>query len=290
MQYTSLASAFLTVHTGIDAQVIYTDSDPDIILDSDFELAGVDMDNNGTIDFAFLNVSYTSQGATWNYSLIQKIWAGAYGTSANQIAGTSSTFIIHKYYPYALDFGDSIDNELSFQNAGYQRMAYRIFITYQTWEGDTLENSAVGGHWYPEILDHYLGVHFVDEDHNYHYGWIRCDVKDEGRTLVIKDYAYESEYDIGIVAGDVGDTTTVSVEEIKSLNASIYNFNNLIFINLDVLINGAYIYIYDLSGKLIYSDEITDQFNQIKLNEPKGVYVVKLIAGENNLFKKIYIN
>lgn len=289
LSYSTSAIAFILLHDA-QAQAVYTDIDPDIVLDEDFDAAGVDMDNNGSFDFAFLNVSYTSQGATWNYSLIQKIWVGAYGTSANQIAGTSSTFILHKYYPYALEFGNSIDDAVSFQNAGYQRMAYRIFITYQTWEGDTLENSAAGGHWFPETLNHYLGVHFVDEDYNYHYGWIRCDVLDEGRTLIIKDYAYETKCDVGILAGDMIGDTSVNIENIISLDANAYAFENNIYVDVKDLNEKTEVYIYSISGDLIYSKILLELNTIIPFTLPKGVYLVNIVSKNGQYQKKLFIN
>ena len=61
-EYSLFASSILLLHPTLDAEVIYTDIDPDVVLQYDDEVAGIDMDNNGSIDFAFLkNVD------TWIY-------------------------------------------------------------------------------------------------------------------------------------------------------------------------------------------------------------------------------
>ena len=56
--YATFAASFLSIHK-TEAQVIYTDIDPDIIYDEKLEGGGLDIDANGTIDFVFLNSSFT---------------------------------------------------------------------------------------------------------------------------------------------------------------------------------------------------------------------------------------
>ena len=79
------------------------------------------------------------------------------------------------YFPYALTEGAIIDQDsLDFQNPGYQTLAYR-------YKGENSTYFPNGGHWYPEVFDHYLGLYFKDTADCYHYGWVRLDVKDSGR-------------------------------------------------------------------------------------------------------------
>lgn len=291
--YSAFASAFLIIGNA-QAEVEYTDIEPDFILDSDWDSEGVDMDNNGTIDFAFLNFSYSWY--TFGYSFIEKIFAGPYGTPQNEIAGTQ----IVAYFPYALAYGEFIDSSLSFQNYGFQRMAYRIFHELETWGGDILYFTWEGGFWYPEMLDHYLGVHFIDENADYHYGWIRCDIKDEGRTLVIKDYAYEKYIDHEIIAGDTvgyqpfGHDTIVlnpgTVIENILTGANVYSFENKIYIQLPLKSSNVIVKVYDLKGGEIYTCELQNQFAEININAPKGIYLVEIIAKEGNFTKKVYMN
>ena len=165
-----------------------------------------------------------------------------------------------------------------------QRLAFRTYFV-------DVSLTDEGGYWYPEMLDHYLGVRFFDGENCLHYGWIRCDVMDEGRTLIVKDYAYETKCDIGILAGDtIGDTTTVGIAVLNTLNAIVYSFENTIYINLNELISGLEIHVYDITGKKVYSDGITNLLTQIELTETKGTYIVTLISPEGAFTKKIFIN
>ncbi|MFI5172543.1 MAG: T9SS type A sorting domain-containing protein [Chitinophagales bacterium] len=288
IKYSHFAGAYLLIHANSNGQAVYTDIDPDISLVEDFDFANIDMDANGTLDFQFLNWSYYF--TTSSYVLFQfreRIWAIAY-SEPNAFAGSfDDTLYGARYYPYALENGVPVNNSLIFQDAFIQRMAFRTFNLSVS--GSNLFDR--GGNWYPEITDHYLGVKFIDTTECIHYGWIRCDVLDSGRTLIIKDYAYEIKCDLGVLAGDtVGDTTTVAIEEINSLIAKVYCFDNVIYINLDELINNVEIHIYDMGGKMIYMGEITNQSAQIELSEAKGIYFVELVDGENKFTKKVFIN
>jgi len=291
--YSAFACAFL-INGNAKAEVEYTNIEPDIILDADFESDGVDMDNNGTIDFAFLNFSYPWYSP--GYSFIERIFVGPYGTPLNEVAGTGSWF----YFPYAIEFGNFIDFSLSFQNYGFQQMAWRKFISWDTWEGGVITGTGYGGEWYPEMLDHYLGVHFIDENADYHYGWIRCDVKDEGRTLVIKDYAYEKFIEHEIIAGDtIGyqpfahDTIVLNpgtgIENVLTV-AQVYSFEQSIYIQLAKVIPHAQVTVYDLAGKEIYASDLNNLSTVIPVNAPKGIYLVEIIAAEGRFTKKVYLN
>ncbi len=292
--YSAFASAFLISGNAL-AVVEYTDIEPDIVLDSDFESGGVDMDNNGIIDFAFLNFSYPWYSP--GYSFIERIFVGPYGTPLNNVAALE---IGLQYFPYALSYGDVIDSGFAFQNYGFQQMAWRKFLSIETGSGDTLFFTGYGGAWYPEMLDHYLGVHFIDENAEYHYGWIRCDVKDEGRTLVIKDYAYEKFIDHEIIAGDtvgyqpfgydsINIHTGTEIENVLT-GANIYSFENKIYIQLPILYSNAKVRVYDLTGKVIYSSSLQNLFSEINLNNSKGNYLVEINTDEGKLTKKIYLN
>ena len=57
-QYSGMAGVLLLMHSDLSAQAIYTDIDPDIVLQFDDETTGVDMDNDGDFDFAFFKLSY----------------------------------------------------------------------------------------------------------------------------------------------------------------------------------------------------------------------------------------
>ena len=283
LQYSTFAIAFIRTEDSF-SQAVFTDLDPDVVLDSHFEAELIDMDSNGFVDFVLINWSIDTFTYYGDLDFQQRIWIGP-NTSNNSVAAATVSFgsgVIA--YAYALSQSNLIDNSLPFKNVMLQRLAFRTYFV-------DVSLTDEGGYWYPEMLDHYLGVRFFDGENCLHYGWIRCDVKDEGRTVIVKDYAYETKCEIGILAGDtIGDTTTVGITELNTLNATVYSFENTIYVNLNELISGLEIHVYDINGKEVYSDKPVNQFTEIALKVPRGTYFVELISEEKKYTKKVFIN
>ena len=289
-KYSGFAGVFLLMHNDTFGQAVYTDINPDIYLQYDGETAGIDMDNDGDFDFAFLKLSYYwSSTFSTEYEFRHALWCGPYGTPENEIAGESVTHGAGggaSYFPYAFVDGNLINYEFDFQYWGYQRMGgghYNINGSLWSWGYDV-------GHWAPNVDSLYLGVRFIDNEDCRHYGWIRCSTIDSAKTLIIHDYAYETKCETGISAGDtIGDTTSIGINEINSLNAFAYCFDKEIFIHNNTGENIS-ITIYNISGRQIISTETTDNFLIIPMQkEMSGIYFVKLQSGEKQFIREIEI-
>lgn len=285
--YSVFAGCFLGMQES-NAQVIYVDIDPDIILDERLETAQLDMDENGDEDFVFTNSSFTFYTSIFDsYPLRQDLLVRPL-TSLNAIAGID---IYHSssygggfslYYPYALVQQDTINNLLQWQDFVVQLMALRTFCE----DGDLCGN-AYYCQWYnygnPGTIDGYLGIRFTDELSKTHYGWIRCDVKDEGRTLVIKDYAYETQPDYPILAGDT--THYVAVQETENtLQATVYSYAKNICIHTAE--QNCRLAIYDVRGNKIISEILNSGNTTINMQTyAAGIYIVEL-HNEESIFRK----
>ena len=55
IQYSAMALCFLSITKEAQPQAVYTDIDPDLVIDIDGEIANIDMNNDGVFDFGFLN-------------------------------------------------------------------------------------------------------------------------------------------------------------------------------------------------------------------------------------------
>ncbi len=212
----------------------------------------------------------------------------------NAIAGRDiyySTFYgreFVRYFPYALSLGTSIGEKLDWQNANLQRMALRDYF-------NSSENIhyCLGCEWcgfdIPSMIDHFVGIRFLDLDGNNHYGWIRCDVKEEGRVLIVKDYACELQPDTPINAGDT--FSYINAEEFDNTLVNVYSFNtdvNLYFYNK--IEEEVKLSVYDISGKLIFTQRIIEQYTQIQTEVSAGLYLIKLEMNNVVFSKKLYIN
>lgn len=284
--YSLLSGSFLVSHNSATPQVIYTDIEPDTVFDESYEGAYFDIDNNGEFDFTVVNYSWTF--TTYSYDVInrQDILAGPF-ISANAIAGILISYYGAgiRYFPYAIEKGELIKEDLDWQTAGIQIMGLRDYVgdgTHQClacyWYGEN----------YSERIDHYLGLRFIGDDEKDHYGWMRCDVLDEGRVLVVKDYAYETKPDRYIIAGDTIGATDIS--ESNDLIANIYSFGSTIYISTGKQPVNTYVRVIDLLGKEVYNSQINEIDPKINLDVSDGYYVVELKESEKRLTKKLFIN
>ncbi len=286
-QYSGFAGVLLLMHNNSVAQAVYTDFDPDVVLSDDGNFTYIDMDGNGNNDFFILKKShyFTNTLYSW-YRFNRVIYAGPQYTLENEIAGIYATNGAGggiTYFPYALLEGDLINNDLSFQNGSYQLMGigfYKVDVTPWTW-------NYYLGYWSVKTDSAYLGVRFLGADDCKHYGWIRCSVGDSLKTLTVHDFAYELKCNTPIAAGDtIGDTTTVNISEINNLDATIYTFNQNIYIHLNTP-ETATIQVFSITGTRVYNSTLTENNAVINLTQyPAGSYIVQ-IKTNNKQFSKI---
>ena len=293
IEYSCLAGVFLSLNSKTSAQVIYTDLEPDIELQFDSETAFIDMDNNGTNDFALLKTSevyyhyWTSATSTGVYRFRHGIWAGPQ-YSFNEIAARSITHGSYggstEYFPYALELGVLINESLSFQNAGFQLMGSGF---YQTAIGSAYWANRFGS-WNPDVENGYIGVRFKINDDCMHYGWIRCTTTDSTKRLIINDYAYETVCEQPIEAGSLISYVDIQNES-KNFNATVYSFNKNIYIHTEISQNTELI-ICDLNGKQIIKDILQNKYELISMTNYKaGIYLVTLLNDGKRYDKKIFI-
>ncbi len=289
--YSLFSTAFLFNGPSGFNQVVYVDIDPDIILDTPGEQFTLDIDGNGADDISFFNSSFDFYMVTpwWSYWTRQDLVANVLNENF-ELAGLKNYvyyFSQYFYYPYAISTNNIINNELQFNNASFQLMAERTF--YNNGEGT---NHCFNCYWYnyftAESVNKYLGLKLKDDGGDFHYGWMRCDVLDEGRTMIIKDYAYELTPDNPIVAGDTAHYVGLSTQEGK-IEPIVYCENKKVFIsNLD---KNCDVSIYNLNGGIIINKEVKTGSVEFDLqNVATGAYLV-VFKSENDIrSKKIIIN
>ena len=288
LQYSTAAVSLLGV-TSASSQVVYTDIDPDVVLDEPDEMFGIDLDDDGLNDFNFFNESFTTTVFYGDLANVKALFVGAFDTMLNGIAGSTGFLSggggYTYYWPYIIQDGEIIGGAFNFYNNNYQTLAMEID------EFSSPFPPTHNGNWYyfygGEVIEKFLGISFTDEDNIKRYGWIRCSVIDSGRTLIIHDYAYELQPDYPIIAGD-----TVSYVDIKgqpSLVATVYSFNKAVYINLQIQ-TPTQLTIVDLNGQTILAKTLYHQVEIVEMNYfPKGIYLVTLKEGEKLLTAKVAI-
>lgn len=293
--YSAFSAAVLMPSISLNAQAVYVDVDPDIIIDFDVNaVTYFDLDNNGIPDFGFYKTSaegYISSyyGGTYGNYEWQRIRVevlGENGLHAEVHSSSYGTWLIMN----VLGEGDAI-NEMNDFEMGNSIMVYRrreVSSLYAYPIGDWNAE----GPWrnIPEFPDRYLGLRFTDETECIHYGWLRCAITDDEGKLTIKDWAFESKCDVGISAGDkIGDTTIiVDIEQELLSEINIYSSGKDIY--FENALEKGIVKIFNNNGQLVnYFDLIPTQ-NKITLDGiSSGIYFVELETASFNISQKIFI-
>ena len=289
-QYSTAAAALLAPAAAF-SQAIYTDIDPDIVLDEPGEWWGFDLDGDGLNDFNFFNKSFSTTVWYSDWGEVKGLFAGVFDTMQNGLNGHTVYFSGnggYTYYrPYALDTGIEVKAGDPFYEANYQTLAMTIYKP--EWPPSTVHRGDWNSYFWGLQENKFIGFKFVDEDAITRYGWIRCSVVDTNRTLIIHDYAFESKPDTPILTGDtIGDTTTVSIQEGEFSGLTVYSFGNSVFISTPL--NNVQYRILNLQGELILNGRVTSGSYKLDLNTAaSGIYLVECHQEEMRKTFKMFI-
>lgn len=289
--YSLFSTAFLLTGPSGFNQVVYVDIDPDIILDTPGEQFTLDIDGNGENDITFFNSSFDFYMATpwWSYWTRQDLVAYL-PFEKFELAGLKHYVYYWSqnfYYPYALSNSEIIGEDMEFNDASFQAIAERTY--YQNHNDLFFCNHC---YWYnyftAESVNKHLGFKLKDDGGDFHYGWIRCDVLEEGRTMIIKDYAYELTPNNPIVAGDT--THYIGVSSVtEKIEPVVFCENKIVYVSN--LHEKCDVSIYNLDGSIIINKQTQSGSVVFDLhNIATGAYLV-VFKNENEIrSKKIIVD
>ena len=258
--YTAFASSIALFGSQANAQIVYTDITPDSTTIIGGNFYNLDLNNDGTFDFAInLNIGTGS-------SISQQVAVSP--VTSNGVAGDTAGIYV---YPFALNAGDTVKLGLQFNLTPNQSM------------GSYFGPGFYYGHWLG-ATDKYLGLSFYIGP-NLHYGWARLDVDSTASQFTIKDYAYNATPNSPIIAGQTG----VGIQE-NTLdgNVVIYSFDKNIKISFlnELFINDINVKITNILGQEIFqTNTITKQMDINLSDEKSGIYFVT-VTQKNGVFTK----
>jgi hypothetical protein len=264
--YLALTAGFAALSPLAHAQIIYTDVNPDLVLTGTNSI-DIDLNNDGTHEYRFNHQSYSNN----NYANF------IVGDRGNMIflAGFEGSGSLWNYLPVPLNFNEEMIT------SGWDRVWGAGWRTLSKSKNDPV------GLW-KGLKDKYAGLHFRI-DSQFYYGWVRLDVAADGKSITIKDYAYNSQVGKSIKAG----VTKLSLPDHDSLKQIIvYPINGKIRIEApaDMILNGS-IRLTDINGRELRSIDIKNE-KYIELNTqelPGGVYIVNIVTEWGILTKKVLI-
>jgi hypothetical protein len=204
LAYAAMTGAFLAAGEKSEAQIVYTDVNPDRIVTSPgpnmWDYFPIDFDNDGVADVVIQHY-IASNGTTmigWAGTFSQTVSSGVpvlLVNRLNRIPGTINTFSGRSYlYPDVFAQGDLISSGNSHLHSFYQ--GYFKSIQTLNWI-----SSGQFGQWLG--VQGFMGIEF-NSGTNIFYGWVEMDVDSAASRVIVKGYAYESTPSAPIHAGDMG--------------------------------------------------------------------------------------
>ena len=261
--YSAVAGTVFAAVNTVNAQVVYTDINPDVTAGTDGASYNLDLNNDGTFDFEFNLVVQPAGSSSTAYNKVAITPLGA-----NMVAGSSSSPYI---YPFAMNTGDTVKSSLTWQVGSSFSMGVNIAGSYTY------------GNW-PGLNNRYLGLK-INVSGAIYYGWARLDVANAADAFTIKDYAYMSTADQPIV---IGLATGINEQPVPN-NISIYSSKQTIHIS-SASATEAVITIMTVGGQKIQETQMHNGSTDITLdNVSTGAYLVSVKQDGYMYTKKIII-
>ncbi len=277
-KYSTVSGAMLLGNINLQAQISYTDLSPDLILHDMTNVYPIDFDGDLQDDFNFFagfgsQTGLFSTGPYYGLAFIDYqngAMAGAININNEFIVDSSNN-------NDALNFNSSINALQQFNNF-YTYLTPLAFKNTRVAQTVSFSSTSLTGVWHGQT-DKYLGLRFQIGS-NMHYGWIRMDVTANCDSIIIKDYAFNSVPNQGILAGQI----VTSVNE-NAVDFSVHTYNGNLFINRNIN-ELEQLQMLSLDGKLIFVKQLNTSFETISIADlPKGIYLVQI----GNTVKKIII-
>ncbi len=267
-KYTAAAAAVTAGATGVNAQIIYTDVNPDYMHPGDEIGVGLDIDNDTNFDFALYSGDTLIGGTAprVRYTVI-----APYGTAGNAIAGETPSGY---NYALALNMNDMIDNTLNWIAAS-NTMAYNVDSSNpynENWNG---------------VTDKYLGLQFNTGGNTY-YGWARMDVQAVADVWTLKDYAYESTPGVGILAGATAELDEATMDQMVHF---INQANNTVKVRINGTLTNAVVTVVSTNGKVVSTGDVENNEYVVDMNGlSAGIYMINVNSEEGTITKKMIVH
>jgi len=291
-QYSLLVSPALVTAGVANAQIVYHNIDPDILYqdsvsgDNYTNPVFLDLDGNGVFDVEF--AAWSSMQSKNGPNVVNLAGARQFGEPGNGILGYthlfSATFCstpLTQFCPSVLEPEMMIGPSEDFwavPNPSSVGTLVRFFKDKDNFIGQ-----------WNNLTDKFMGLRFKMDDGAVHYAWIRMDVFKNPSSITLKDYAYESQGNVAINAGDMGDVGISPA--IVSQTFAIHNSEGTVTVSVnDGDISNAIINVISISGQTILTQPVTNKNTEINMNGfPKGIYMIVIRRANKSFSKQILL-
>jgi hypothetical protein len=284
-KYSAAATTVLAAAGTVNAQIIYTDVSPDVVVVGNQMAYPLDLNNDTNVDFNFVTVNATGSGTTQGipFTYVGDV-ALVQAVSSNQWAGYSGTNSV--VYPSVLNLNDAIDGALNFYtNSASGGGTMAVDVVFDLGSLGTVPATAgpfIG------VTDAYVGLSF-DISGQTHYGWARIDVSADATTITVKDYAYDATPNTAIPAGDMGATSGITTAELTNVHIRQFGNNNIV-VNVLEEVTGGKLLVTSTTGQVVKTINLVEGTNNLSLEGlASGIYVVSAQFNEGVVTEKVFV-
>lgn len=276
--YSALATAVFGTASAADAQIVYTDVNPDAVItavNGALDSYAVDFNNDGNEDLAFGAYGYLYDAGGGTTYQLNYIFTFAANNSTAAFVGTMQT-VGTQSAPTTTNIaaGTVIGSSSTWLDT--VAAGSPTFFSAVTANGAPFIGTANTG------ADIYIGSRFLIGT-NTHYGWVRINVPANAGQATIKDFAYNATANGPINAGQ-----TAGISEIDAASWTAYGSGSSIKIKSSIEGN---IEVIDLAGKVISTGTINGgELTMNVANANTGMYIVRITNGSLTDTKKIVLN
>ena len=282
-RFSAVAGAVLATGA-VNSQIVYTDVNPDVLVDAISGPYDLDFNSDAVVDVTFgvqaiVNQTGSQSGISFTFNGSVATVFPAAGNGVQQIigSGSSSTMAVTP-----LNNGDLISSGAVFGGsvsgsllgiAGIADIPL-LSMTYPISQGPFLG-----------VSDKFLGVKFM-VGANTHYGWARLNVTSGADKILIKDYAYNQNADLPILAGMMVGLDDVAVDQKVTIKTTLNNAT----INVTPDLIGGRIALLNMAGQEVKIVSINDVNTEIQLEGiDTGIYIISAQFEKGNVTKKVYV-
>ena len=259
-QYLSTAAA-TSASLVYGQDVLYTDFNPDLVLEGNLNDIKIDINQDSIEDFVLITEDTMVAVVNGSYN-IGRLRAGGYANLYNQIMGS-----IPSGYGYVdqLSNGDMVGPGEDFIFAGTM-----VF----TKDGQNPFNEP----WNGGAFDKYIGFRIRYTADSSHYGWIRLDVGADGKRAVIKDAAFSLLPDTVIAAGSAALSNNDGELDLENV---VQNLGTQLQFAISREWENSQFELFNTAGQRVWSWTAEGGHHLFQLPEETGVYI--LIANRKGI-------
>jgi hypothetical protein len=282
-QYTAVAGA-LVAQGNVNAQVVATNLNPDVIVDSLSAPYALDFNNDANPELAFFvqhisgasstqGVQFTYEGAAAGAQLSPGVsLVGAVGTGSS-----SSSFQVS-----ALNNGDPISAAANFGTSSNAALGLDLLV-----DAGVLGQIPVQQGNFLNQSNKFLGAKLTAGANTY-YGWVELSVNSNASQITIHGYGYQATANTQILAGEGGNSGL----ELISLSdkVTIVGTPEQVNINVTPDVIGANVSFVSMSGQTLKTEKLTDVNNTLSFDDlSTGIYQVVVSNGTETTTQRVYV-